>query len=132
MPQTSEPVHRVINWRTGRLKMKQRMSIFCWNKKLASGNQFLQKYILKYTLPLDKRHQLHALSPHLSLHISSQWGSSGHVMGLDISAGTKQKQKQQEYTVPLKGKLPVASRFRRDARYAIRVAQDSPKRKCLA
>ena len=48
-----------------------------------------------------------------------------------------------EFTVPLKGKLPVASRFRRDAnrvaryanrvaRYAIRVAQDSPKRKCLA
>ena len=35
-------------------------------------------------------------SPHLSLHISSQWGSSGHVMGLDISA--RAKQKQQEYT----------------------------------
>ena len=46
-------------------------------------------------------------------------------------------------TVPLKCKLPVASRFRRDAnrvaryaisvaRYAIRVAQDSLKRKCLA
>ena len=36
------------------------------------------------------------LSPHLSLHISCQWGRSGHVMGLDISAGAKQK--QQEYT----------------------------------
>ena len=39
-------------------------------------------------------------------------------------------------TVPLKRKLPVASRFRRYAirveRNAIRVAQDSPKRKCLA
>ena len=37
--------------------------------------------------------------------------------------------KMQVYTVPLKCKLPVASRFRRDAN---RVAQDSPKRKCLA
>ena len=34
----------------------------------------------------------------MSLHISSQWGSSGHVMGLGISAGAKQKQKDQEYT----------------------------------
>ena len=36
-------------------------------------------------------------------------------------------------TVPLKSKLPVASRFRRDAnrvaRYAIRVARESSKRK---
>ena len=38
----------------------------------------------------------YALSPHLSLHIPSQWGSIGHVMGLDISAGPKQK--EQEYT----------------------------------
>ena len=46
----------------------------------------------------------------------------------------------EEYTVPLKSKLPVASRFRRDAnrvaryanrvaRYAIRVARESSKRK---
>ena len=43
---------------------------------------------------------------------------------------------RQKATVPLKGKLPVASRFRRDmnrvARHVIRVAQDSPKQKCLA
>ena len=32
----------------------------------------------------------------MSLHISSQWGDSGHVMRHDISAGVKQK--QQEYT----------------------------------
>ena len=28
-----------------------------------------------------------------ALHISSQWGSSGHVIGLDVSAGAQQKQK---------------------------------------
>ena len=36
------------------------------------------------------------LARQLSLHISSQWGSSGLVMGLDVSAAAKQK--QQEYT----------------------------------
>ena len=30
--------------------------------------------------------------------MSSQWGSSGHMMGQDVSARVKQKQKQQEYT----------------------------------
>ena len=41
--------------------------------------------------------------------------------------------KSNNNTVPLKSKLPVASRFRRDAnrvaRYAIRVARESSKRK---
>ena len=45
----------------------------------------------------------------------------------------KRKRNVLRYTVPLKSKLPVASRFRRDAnrvaRYAIRVARESSKRK---
>ena len=43
------------------------------------------------------------------------------------------KKRYVQCTVPLKSKLPVASRFRRDAnrvaRYAIRVARESSKRK---